>query len=497
MTSNYSKSLYKDYEDLMKKYENQSLMLKESNKLIKNLSGTVETLTDTIKDLEATIESLKKEILRLKSNDDKDSSNSSKPSSTNGFKKVITNRREKSNKKQGGQLKHKPHSLNNKLNQFLKSGNVAEEIIEVNKNRKNKHKRYIEKVVIDLTITKKVTRYRYYPNKNGKYDIPKCHNQNVQYGPFVKAMCVDLMSNLYNSTDGTTRFIEDITNGGMTLSKGTLALWNQDITNKLQPEINHIENKLLEAYYLNHDESQIKIDGDGYNILCACNKKYTRLWVSKHKSQEAIKEIGFLPLYKGIIVKDGTELYNPFGCFLAQCLSHILRYHVDFYTKINHTAPKKMSEFLSKCNDTRNQLIAKGVTNFTEEEYNNLIKEFDNILDEWEKELREDVNNYLFDDEHALWKRLKYDNKKIEPSIRGDRDEILYFLKDFKVPATNNQAEVDQRNVKIKQKIGKFRSVSGAECYATIRSCINTYKKNDINVFDALMSAFNNQLVII
>ena len=36
----------------------------------------------------------------------KDSSNSSKPSSTNGFKKVITNRREKSNKKQGGQTGH-------------------------------------------------------------------------------------------------------------------------------------------------------------------------------------------------------------------------------------------------------------------------------------------------------------------------------------------------------------------------------------------------------
>lgn len=36
----------------------------------------------------------------------KDNSNSSKPSITNGFKKVITNRREKSNKKQGGQTGH-------------------------------------------------------------------------------------------------------------------------------------------------------------------------------------------------------------------------------------------------------------------------------------------------------------------------------------------------------------------------------------------------------
>lgn len=497
MASNYQKSMYKDYEELLLKYEKKEQALKESNELVKSLGTTIETLTKTIEDLEATIEGLKNEILKLKAKDDKDSSNSSKPSSTNGFKKVITNRREKSNKKQGAQLNHTPHSLNNKLDQFINSGDVIEEIIEVNKNRKNKNKRYIEKVVIDLVVTKKVTRYRYYPDKFGKYNIPKQHNQKVQYGSTVKAMCIDLMNNLYNSTDGTSRFIEDITNGGMTISKGTLILWSQEMASRLQPEINHIEECLLFAYYLNHDESQIKIDGDGYNILCACNKKYTRLWISEHKSRDAINQIGFLPLYKGVIVKDGTELYNIYGCFLAQCLSHILRYLVDFYTKITHKAPKKMSEFLSNCNTIRNQKIEQGIESFTGTEYKNLMAEYNSILDEWEKELREDVNNYLFDDELALWTRLKYDNKKMDASIRGDRDEILYFLKDFKVPATNNQAEVDQRNAKIKQKIGKFRSVSGAEYYATIRSCINTYKKNDINVFKALISAFNNQLIIV
>ena len=70
--------------------------------------------------------------------------------------------------------------------------------------------------------------------------------------------------------------------------------------------------------------------------------------------------------------------------------------------------------------------------------------------------------------------------------VRSDRNEILYFLKDFNVPATNNQAEIDQRKEKIKQKIGKWRSIYGAKNYAIIRSCINTYKKNDVNVFNAI-----------
>ena len=92
---------------------------------------------------------------------------------------------------------------------------------------------------------------------------------------------------------------------------------------------------------------------------------------------------------------------------------------------------------------------------------------------------------------------MKYDNKKMDPNIRGDRDEILYFLKDFQVPSTNNLAETAQRPAKIKQKIGKFRCSDGANTYAIVRSCISTYKKNSINVFDALISAFNNNTIII
>lgn len=325
-------------------------------------------------------------------------------SSTNGFKKVITNRREKSNKPKGAQKGHKAHSINNKLDQFINSGNIQETIVEGEKNNENKHKRYIEKVVIDIEITKTLTRYRYYPNKHGKYNIPEIHNQNVQYGENIKTICVDLMTNLYNSGDGTTRFIEDITNGGMTISKGTLDLWLNNASKNLLPEIIKIELALLNSYYINHDESQIKINGEQYNILCACNNLYTRLWISKHKSQEALKKIGFLTKFKGIIVKDGTELYNSFGIGLAQCLSHILRYLVDYYTKlpIAHKAPKKLSKFLSNCNSKRNELIKNNIMCFEEQKYNELIKEYDSIINEWEKEIRNDINNPLLNEETCL-----------------------------------------------------------------------------------------------
>lgn len=86
----------------------------------------------------------------------KDSSNSSKPSSTNGFKKVITNRRKLSNRSKGGQVGHKGSCLSKKqLDKILKEPDVEVTKIEVNKTEKNKNKRVKVRAVIDIKITKK------------------------------------------------------------------------------------------------------------------------------------------------------------------------------------------------------------------------------------------------------------------------------------------------------------------------------------------------------
>ena len=85
------------------------------------------------------IKKLEAEILRLKTKSKRDSSNSSKPSSTNGYKKVITNRRQKSDKPKGKPKGEKSTNLSKeKLQQLIDSGNVEYRVVEVNKNSKNK-----------------------------------------------------------------------------------------------------------------------------------------------------------------------------------------------------------------------------------------------------------------------------------------------------------------------------------------------------------------------
>lgn len=109
----YINDFYKQFEELNKK-------LDTANNTIFNMSLTISELNKSNKNLAKSLDEANKknqklllEIERLKNNNNKDSSNSSKPSSTNGYKKVITNNRNKSTKKQSGQPGHEGKTLTN------------------------------------------------------------------------------------------------------------------------------------------------------------------------------------------------------------------------------------------------------------------------------------------------------------------------------------------------------------------------------------------------
>ena len=480
--------MFRQMEELFSKVDKLTKDLKKQDKEIKYLKGELLEKDKKIERLTAENRKMKTEIKRLKNQNKKDSSNSSKPSGTNGFKKVITNRREKSNKKKGGQEGHKGNSLGKeKLEKIIKKENVIKNPpVEINKNENNKNAKPYKTTVIDINIFVSVTEYLYYPDENGNFNVPQKHKKHIVYGDNLKALTVDLMYESYNSTDATQNIISSITDNCLEIPKSTLINWSKEAKEKLMPEIENIEKEILNSYYAHFDESQIKVDGQAYNEVCASTPKHTRMFTMKSKKHEELEKINLFKSFMGIIIKDGTDLYNGFGIGFSQCISHIQRYLKGIYDFVNHEGPKKMAEFLTKYNKYRKELIKDEKEKFEEKEYNNIIAEYEEIIKMWKKEWMEDKNNPEYDNERKLLARME----------ESDKEQILYFLKDFKVPATNNPVETDQRNIKIKQKIGKFRSDVGAEIYAIIRSCINTYKKNGISVYQALIKAFKDETVI-
>jgi transposase len=71
--------------------------------------------------------------------------------------------------------------------------------------------------------------------------------------------------------------------------------------------------------------------------------------------------------------------------------------------------------------------------------------------------------------------------------LRGHKADTLRFLADAAVPFTNNQAERDLRMMKLRQKIsGCFRTKTGADTFATIRTVLSTARKQGWNILDTL-----------
>jgi transposase len=78
--------------------------------------------------------------------------------------------------------------------------------------------------------------------------------------------------------------------------------------------------------------------------------------------------------------------------------------------------------------------------------------------------------------------------------LRKYRDSILEYAFCAEVPFTNNQAERDLRNVKVKQKIcNSFRQAEGAEIYARIQGFVSTVKKQKMNILQELVNVFQQR----
>lgn len=200
MSKVQTNDMFKQMEELFLKVDSLTKEVKSQNKEIKNLKRKMKEKDIKIEKLEKENQNLKIEVKRVKNQNKKDSSNSSKPSGTNGFKKVITNRREKSEKKQGGQQGHKGNSLGKEgLEKILKKENIKiNKPVEINKNEKNKNLKPYKTTVIDINIEVTATEYLYYPDEDGNFNVPQKHKKHIVYGDNLKALAIDLMYESYN-----------------------------------------------------------------------------------------------------------------------------------------------------------------------------------------------------------------------------------------------------------------------------------------------------------
>lgn len=85
------------------------------------------------------------------------------------------------------------------------------------------------------------------------------------------------------------------------------------------------------------------------------------------------------------------------------------------------------------------------------------------------------------------WKRSK--GRNLLERLRKYEEAVLRFARQAEVPFTNNQAERDIRQVKVKQRTSSgFRATSGSESFSRIHSFVSTLRKQGRKVFEELQA---------
>ena len=478
----YGKDLFKQVEELMSKCDNLSQEIKtEKVRHQKEIAELKENYDRRIEKLENENKKLIEDNDRMKKILNNNSNNSSKPPSSD-IKKNIPNNREKSTKKRGGQKGHKGSGLNKKdIEIKIANKEIEHEVINVG----DPQGEFVSKYIIDIEIKTVAKEYRFYKDKNGKYNIPKEFKTDVQYGAELKTMCSILNTEEVVAIKRLANFVNCISHGKINPSEGTIVNFVKELGKKTIGVVEDIKEKLLNSELMYTDATNGRCENKNISIRNYSTERETYLVPTISKSKKCINETGILPKYTGNLVHDHETAIYSYGNKHIECNVHISRYLKGCFENTGNKWGLKLRSFLCCLNEYRKELKQKGITEFTEEQKERYSKRYDEIINEGYNENKQIKKKYLRQYEQTLLNRL----------VKYKENHIL-FLYDFNMPFDNNLSERDLRHIKTKQKIsGYFNTFEMCTWYCNIKSIIITLKKQCKDFYSEIHKLYENNPV--
>ena len=447
-----------------------------------------------IEELEKENKKLKAENAMLKARLGMNSSNSSFPPSSDKFgKKKDKNRslRKKSGKASGGQIGHKGSTLEKVDNPDFVielpneicphcAANLKDVKVEEVKTRQ-----VFDIPEIKINVTEYQAHLKTCPhcNKKSISEFPENVTHNAQYGANIKGLILNL--NVYHCLPykRLTELLIDVFN--LKISEGTIYNTLKTAHTKLEKVENFFKEQLAKSEVAHADETGTKVNGFRRWIHSFSNDKLTVLTSHKNRGKKAIVEAGILPNFHGILSHDCWYAYDCFNVIHALCNAHLLR-------ELNFLEENTELKFPTKVKDiliTLKDMIDSGVEIDEKTELDSYLKYMFAVEQGY---LEERIHYPLDNTQVGKGKKKRSKAFNLLKRLSRHADVLTFFLERDSSLFTNNDAEREIRNVKIKSKVqGAFRSDLGSEIYCRVRGYIATMKKNGQNQYEALKSIFD------
>lgn len=438
-----------------------------------------------IYDVETALEEEKGKNLKLRAQLGRDYENSSIPSSKTIRHKKISNSREKSGRKPGAQPGHPGHGRKKQIP-------TAEPILlppprEVLEDPDfKKTSKTLVKQLVNVRTILEVTEYHadvYYNSKTGERihaEFPAGVVDDVNYGGSIKAFLFLLNNECCTSIDKSRKFLSDLTDGRLNISKGMINKLSREFAEKTEQERKALFADLLRSPVMHTDCTNAKENGkNAYVFVCAAPDGKAMYFASRKKGHEGVKGT-LVEDYQGILVHDHEKTFFHYGTDHQECLAHVLRYLKDsIENETDRTWNKEMRSLIQEMIHYRNCLPQGALPN--DEKVSGFEERYRAILQKAKEEYEYVPASEYYKDGYNLYLRME-----------AYMSNHLLFLHDHRVPTTNNESERLLRQYKRKQQQAvTFRCFESIEYLCQCMSMLIQIRQNEgTNLFNRVSQIF-------
>jgi hypothetical protein len=424
----------------------------------------------------------------LKAQISRDHENSSKPSSANPNRKKITNNRETTGKKPGGQPGHKGHGRKwyeptRKI--FIPppseyAGNPMYVLTG----------KIISKQLIGLNVEVSADEYstpefrHVITGQLVHAEFPENMVNEVTYSGAIKALAF-MLNNYYNvSIDKTSDFIFELTRGKLNLSHGMICGLSKEFSLKTEAGQKKAFADMQLSPVINIDFTNARVNGKKMYVLVCSDGKNVLYFAREHKG---FKGIAGSPIeyYQFILIHDHDLTFYNYGSNHQECLDHVLRYLKDsMQNEPNLKWNGQMRELIREMIHFRKHLDTGDGRNPDEiapQKVTELVRRYDETLDIAKSEYEYELPNIYYKDGLNLYKRME-----------KFRDNHLLFLYDWRVPYSNSLSERLLRIFKRKEhQAMAFRSFGGLEYLCHALGAVASLREKGMNLYESAAAIFD------
>lgn len=223
---------------------------------------------------------------------------------------------------------------------------------------------------------------------------------------------------------------------------------------------------LKQAPVLHADETGWRINGKNVWAWCFCNPQLAVFLIDEHRSSEVLKK-ALGDSFAGTLVTDFYAAYNFLKARKQRCLTHLLR-------ELHELSEQIKPIFVTNHLDPLMAILQDAIA---------LATRRAELTPRQFKLQRHLIHVRL--DRQIQCRSTCADVRRIYQRIVRHRGELLTFLDDPQVPATNNLGERDIRSVAAARSDGGVnRTAWGATAFARIKSVVRTCQKNGQRFLD-------------